>query len=71
MARVNARNTAKLKIVVLGGDFGGLETAFYLCMRLHDKADTTLVSGHDHFFFKPNTIYMPFGLDPNELRLDL
>lgn len=59
------------KVLVLGGGFGGLETAFYLRKNLPDKADITMVSDQDHFLFKPNTIYIPFGLDPNELKIDL
>jgi hypothetical protein len=39
--------------------------AFYLRMNLRDKAEITLVSDQDHFLFKPNTIYILFGLDPN------
>jgi sulfide:quinone oxidoreductase len=39
-------------------------------MNLRDKAEITLVSDQDHFLFKPNTIYIPFGLDPNELKLE-
>jgi sulfide:quinone oxidoreductase len=48
-------------VVVLGGGFGGLEAAFYLRHRLGDRVDLTLVSDQDHFLFKPNTIYIPFG----------
>ncbi|MAG36892.1 MAG: hypothetical protein CL878_11715 [Dehalococcoidia bacterium] len=62
---------ARPKIVVLGGGFGGLESAFYLKMRLHDRADITLVSDQDYFLFKPNTIYIPFGLDPEKLKIPL
>ncbi|GAB4156589.1 MAG: FAD/NAD(P)-binding oxidoreductase [Roseiflexaceae bacterium] len=64
-------NSARPKVVVLGGGFGGLETAFYLRMRLHDRADITIVSDRDYFMFKPNTIYIPFGLDPDALKIDL
>lgn len=59
------------RIVVLGGGFGGLEAAFYLRMRLRDRAKITLVSAQDHFLFKPNTIYIPFGLDPDRLKISL
>jgi sulfide:quinone oxidoreductase len=59
------------RIVVLGGGFGGLEAAFYLRMRLQDRAHITLVSAEDHFLFKPNTIYIPFGLDPQQLKIPL
>jgi NADH dehydrogenase FAD-containing subunit len=59
------------RIVVLGGGFGGLETAFYLRMRLGEPGRITLVSDQDHFLFKPNTIYIPFGLDPDRLKVPL
>ena len=58
-------------IVVVGGGFGGLESAFYLRMRLGKHARITLVSDRDEFLFKPNTIYIPFGKDPQELTLSL
>ncbi len=62
---------ARPKILVLGGGFGGLEAAFYLRMRLRDRAILTLVSAQDHFLFKPNTIYIPFGMDPERLKVPL
>ena len=58
-------------ILVLGGGFGGLEAAFYLRMKLEDRANITLVSDRDYFLFKPNTIYIPFGLDPEKLKVGL
>lgn len=58
-------------MVVLGGGFAGLETAFYLRMAAGEKADITLVSDRDYFLFKPNTIYVPFGLDPGRLVIPL
>lgn len=61
----------KPRVLVLGGGFAGLEAAFYLHWRLDDRADITLVSDQDHFLFKPNTIYIPFGLDPEKLHIDL
>jgi len=63
--------TAKPRILVLGGGFGGLEAAFYLKMRLEERAHLTLVSDRDTFLFKPNTIYIPFGLDPAKLLIPL
>ena len=63
--------SGKARMVVLGGGFGGLETAFYLRMRLREQADITLVSDRDYFLFKPNTTYIPFGLDPDRLKLSL
>jgi sulfide:quinone oxidoreductase len=62
---------ARPRIVVLGGGFAALETAFLLRMRLHDAAEIALVSDHDHFTFRPNTIYIPFGADPDSLEIDL
>ncbi len=62
---------AKPKVVVLGAGFAGLESTFYLRYKLGDKVDLTLVSEHDHFLFKPNTIYIPFGEDPEKLKIYL
>lgn len=62
---------AKPKVLVLGGGFGGLETAFGLRKMVGDRAAITLVSDLDHFYFKPNSIYIPFGLDPEKLRVPL
>ncbi len=61
----------KPRVVVLGGGFAGLESAFYLGSRLRDSAHVTLVSDQDHFLYKPNTIYIPFGLEPEKLHIDL
>ncbi len=57
--------------MVIGGGFGGLETAFDLRMLAGERAQITLVSDQDHFLFKPNSIYVPFGLDPDRLRVPL
>jgi NADH dehydrogenase FAD-containing subunit len=59
------------RIVVVGGGFGGLESAFYLRMKLQDRAHITLVSDQDYFLFKPNTIYIPFGLPVEKLKIRL
>ncbi len=59
------------RVLVLGGGFGGLEAAFDLRMLAGDRAKITLVSDQDHFLFKPNSIYVPFGLDPARLRVPL
>ena len=59
-------SAAPVRIVVVGGGFAGLESAFLLRSKLGDRARLTLVSDRDTFLFKPNTIYIPFGgkLDP-------
>ncbi len=62
---------ARPKVLVLGGGFGGLEAAFYLRWRLGERVDLTLVSDRDHFLFKPDTIYIPFGVDPERLTIPL
>jgi sulfide:quinone oxidoreductase len=62
---------AKSRVLILGGGFGGLETAFDLRLLVGERADITLVSDQDHFLFKPNTIYVPFGLDPDRLKVGL
>ncbi len=59
------------RVVVLGGGFGGLETAFDLHLRAGEQAEITIISDEDHFLFKPNSIYVPFGLDPRSLRVPL
>src|SRR5215469_14109055 len=64
-------NHHRPQVVVLGGGFGGLEAAFLLRMRLGHRADITLISDQPGFLFKPNTIYVPFGLDPRTLFIDL
>lgn len=56
---------------VLGGGFGGLQAAFYLRMKLEDRASITLISERDYFLFKPNMIYPSFGLDPDKLKVGL
>lgn len=63
--------SAKPHVLVLGGGFAALETAFLLRMRLHDEIDITLASDSDCFVFRPNSIYVPFGADPSSLLLDL
>jgi NADH dehydrogenase FAD-containing subunit len=59
------------RVVVLGGGFAGLESAFLLRHRLHDAVDLTLVSDRPSFLFRPNTIYIPFGAEPDELEIPL
>jgi sulfide:quinone oxidoreductase len=62
---------AKPQILVLGGGFAALESAFLLRMRLGERADIRLVSDREHFVFRPNSIYVPFGTDPASLLVGL
>lgn len=57
------------RIVVVGGGFAGLESAFALRRRLHGRARITLVADETIFTFKPNGIHVPFGADPMEPAL--
>ena len=63
--------TTRARIVVLGGGFAGLESAFLVRAKLGDRADLTLVSDRDEFLFKPNTIYIPFGGSEEPLLIPL
>jgi len=53
--------TASPKVVVVGTGFAGLEAAFYLRKRLGKRIALTVVGENESFYFKPNTIYIPFG----------
>ena len=59
------------QVVILGGGFAGLETAFSLRQRLGERVGLTLVSETMDFLFKPNTIYIPFGGREDRLHIPL
>jgi sulfide:quinone oxidoreductase len=63
--------TSRPRVVVLGSGFAALESAFLLRMRLRGAVDIELVSDSDSFLFRPNSIYVPFGADPDSLLVDL
>jgi sulfide:quinone oxidoreductase len=49
------------KVLVLGGNFGGLTAALAVQRELDDDVDVTVVSASDHFLFTPSLIWLPFG----------
>ncbi|GIW23686.1 MAG: hypothetical protein KatS3mg068_2693 [Candidatus Sericytochromatia bacterium] len=61
----------KKHIVVAGSGFAGLESAFLLRHYFKDKIKITIISNEENFLFRPNTIYIPFGLEPEELQIPL
>jgi NADH dehydrogenase FAD-containing subunit len=63
--------SATVRVVVAGAGFAGLEAAFLLRMRLDDRVHIDLISGADRFVFRPNSIYIPFGADPESLVVEL
>jgi NADH dehydrogenase FAD-containing subunit len=61
----------KPRVLIVGGGFAALETAFLLRMRVHDACEIRLVADSDRFLFRPNTIYIPFGADPGHFYVEL
>lgn len=68
---MSATPVAHTRIVIVGGGFAGLEAAFYLRKRLGSQVHLTLISDSEVFQFKPNTIYIPFGKDPERFRIPI
>jgi sulfide:quinone oxidoreductase len=62
---------ARPQILILGGGFAALESAFLLRMRLRNDIDIRLVAPRPEFVFRPNSIYVPFGGDPDSLLVGL
>jgi sulfide:quinone oxidoreductase len=52
---------SRKKVVVLGGNFGGLTAALAVKHELHGDVDVTVVSASDRFLFNPSLIWLPFG----------
>ncbi|QKW36994.1 FAD-dependent oxidoreductase [Actinomadura sp. NAK00032] len=49
------------KVLVLGGNFGGVTAALSVKHALDGDVDVTVVSASDRFLFKPSLIWVPFG----------
>jgi NADH dehydrogenase FAD-containing subunit len=49
------------KVLVLGGNFGGLTAALSVRHELEGDVDVTVVSASDRFLFNPSLIWLPFG----------
>jgi sulfide:quinone oxidoreductase len=49
------------KVLVLGGNFGGLTAALSVTHELHGDVDVTVVSASETFLFNPSLIWLPFG----------
>lgn len=49
------------KVLVLGGNFGGLTAAISIKDELDDDADVTVLSPSPVFLFNPSLIWLPFG----------
>lgn len=51
----------KKKVLVLGGNFGGLTAALAVQHELDGDVDVTVISASDSFLFNPSLIWLPFG----------
>ena len=47
------------KVLVLGGNFGGLTAALSVKQALDGDVDVTVVSASDRFLFNPSLIWLP------------
>ncbi|MBS2962169.1 FAD-dependent oxidoreductase [Actinocrinis puniceicyclus] len=52
---------ASKRVVVLGGNFGGLAAALEVKHELGDEVEVQVISASDRFLFNPSLIWLPFG----------
>ena len=63
---------SRKKVLVLGGNFGGLTAALAVSHELHGDVDVTVVSASDRFLFNPSLIWLPFGKrSPSDITFPL
>ena len=63
---------SRKKVLVLGGNFGGLTAALAVGHELHGDVDVTVVSASDRFLFNPSLIWLPFGKrSPSDITFPL
>jgi sulfide:quinone oxidoreductase len=63
---------ARKKVLVLGGNFGGLTAGLAVHHELHGDVDVMVVSASDRFLFNPSLIWLPFGKrSPADITFDL
>ena len=56
----------KLRVVVLGAGFGGLELSTILSEKIGDRLDLTLIDKNDSFFFGFSKFDVMFGHKSSE-----
>jgi sulfide:quinone oxidoreductase len=52
---------SRKKVLVLGGNFGGLTAALAVSHELHGDVDIRMISASDRLVFNPSLIWLPFG----------
>src|SRR5680860_1927510 len=62
----------KHRIVIIGGSFGGVNTAYRLRRELGEGAKITVISAEPHFTFIPSLPWVTMGWrEPDRLRVPL
>ncbi len=63
---------ANPKILILGGRFGGLQTAYELKRLLKKNVDVKLIEKDRYIYFRPALPHVSIGLEkPEDLRIDI
>ena len=64
--------SSKVKVVIVGGSFGGINAAYALRRRLRDRVEITLISKEAEFTFLPSLPWVILGWrDPARIRVSL